>query len=82
MDDAAKPLRFTRHARNRLRLWRLSEQAAADVLRAPDTVSPTVHGRSNAWKLLGGRWIRVTFDRAGAVAIITVTVQRRGSEGA
>jgi hypothetical protein len=49
------------------------------AIRTPDTVSPSVRSRSNAWKHIGDHWIRITFlDDGAAVVVITVTVRRRG----
>jgi hypothetical protein len=75
-------IRFTRHARNRLRLWKLSEADVTEVLRRPDRTTPTSHpGRTNAWKRVGDRWLRVTFTVEGeTTVVITVTPRGRGLE--
>lgn len=72
-------LRLTRHARNRLRSWRLNESAVSDTVVTPDHVSPTRENRLNAWKRLGEHWLRVTYmlDGSDIVASI-VTLRRRG----
>lgn len=78
-----KPVRLTRHARNRLRLWHLADDVIIDAIASPDIVTPSVRGRGNAWKLSDGRWIRVTFiDEGAEIVVVTVTIRRRGPEGA
>ena len=71
--------RFTRHARNRLRLWRLDEADVIVALEQPDRVTPSDRGRLNAWKRSAERWLRVTYtvEDSGRV-VITVTPRRRG----
>lgn len=70
---------LTRHARNRLRRWQLTEDDARMVLAAPDRVTASVHGRMNAWKQTPAGWLRVTYrDEPGRQVIITVTQRRRG----
>ena len=78
-----KPLRYSRHARDWLRLWHLDQDTVGGVVSRPDAVTPSVKGRQNAWKRIEGRWVRVTFiDEGAEIAVVTVTVRRRGPEGA
>ena len=71
--------RFTRHARNRMRLWGLRSAEVLDAMARPDRVTAEPGARANAWRYSAGRWLRVTYtdDQRGRVAI-TVTVRRRG----
>jgi len=70
---------FTRHARNRLRFYRLSQDAAVEVLNAPGQVTPRYHGRMNAWKRMPGGWLRITYIDEGEVrVVVTVTLRPRG----
>jgi hypothetical protein len=72
---------LTRHARNRLRLWKLTEVDVSETLAAPDEVTSSHHGRRNAWKNLEGRWLRVTFiQEDDTITVITATIRRRGPE--
>lgn len=82
MDDPA--FQFRRHAKNRLRWLRTEPEAVTEddvieTLRHPDVVTPTIEGRSNAWRYLGPRWLRVTHIVEGDVTvIISVMVKRAG----
>lgn len=72
-------LRFSGHARNRMRLWQVTREEVERVLAGPDARTPSVHGRQNAWKQLGGRWLRVTHVAEGTeVVVVTVTAMQRG----
>ncbi len=71
--------RFTRHACNRLRLYRLSSETATLVAEHPDSVTPSYYGRTNAWKRLEGGLLCVTYiDEGDERVIITLTHRRRG----
>ncbi len=71
-------LRFSRHARNRMRLWKITESDVGAVLDEPEDVTPSYRGRKNAWKPFRGAWLRVTFAEAGKVTVVvTVTPMDR-----
>jgi hypothetical protein len=78
----APMIRFTRHARNRMRLYRLTEADVSDALRQPHHVTPTSRGEQHAWKHVPTGWLRVTYveEHQTLVVVITVTVRRRGPE--
>lgn len=74
-------LHFTRHARNRMRFWSLTEAEVASVLTQPDRVTSSSHGRLNAWKQTEGYWLRITYAEEGqTLTVVTVTLRRRGPE--
>ena len=74
-------IRFTHHARNRMRMYHLTEAEVSDALRQPDGVTPTRHGEQHAWKHIPRGWLRVTCVKEDQTTIvITVTVRRRGPE--
>ncbi len=67
-------VRFTRHARNRLRLYALGEADVLAALSAPAGSAPSVKGRTNTWAECAGEWLRVTWIKeVGGVTVITVT---------
>lgn len=79
-------MRFTRHARNRLRwLGRrhgITEQQVEETLLTPDAATASIAGRINAWKQIPVGWLRVTHVREQrGIVIITVTVTDRGPTG-
>jgi len=76
-------IRFTRHARNRMRLYDLTEIDVTEALSQPDRLTPTSHGEQHAWQHIPRGWLRVTYvEEHQTVVVITVTVRRRGPEEA
>lgn len=82
-------LRFTRHARNRIRFYRLTRAFVEVVLATPIAVTPDKAGKRNAWGeptayLIeqGYRAITVTFIvEQERTVIISVTPRRRRPPG-
>ena len=69
----SSPIRYDRHARRRMRWRRISETAVEDTVADPDRVEPSIRGRTNAYKQIGDRQIRVTFvETENGILIITV----------
>ena len=49
------------------------------VLESPDAMEPSIKGRINAHKLIGGRILRVTYrDEDVHIIIVTVAARRHG----
>lgn len=75
---------MTRHARNRMRLYEITEQAVRAAATHPEEVSAAALGRQHAWRREGtaGRWLRVTFrDEGTRRVVITVTPKRHSPGG-
>ncbi len=78
MTSQLPPLRFSRHARNRMRLWKIAEADVRMALEKPEDVTPSYRGRKNAWKQFGKSWLRVTYaEEAKATVVVTVTPMDR-----
>lgn len=74
-------LYFVRHARNRLRYWKLTRSDVEHALSEPDRVTPSKSGRFNAWKRTEYGWLRITYiDEVDRRVIITVTVRDKGPD--
>lgn len=73
----AKPLRYDRHARRRMKWRKISEQEVEAVLAEPDKVERTERGRINALKRLGERFIKVTYKDLGEEILIISAVDKR-----
>lgn len=73
--------RFTRHARHRMRLYRLTDDEVINALTQPDRLTPTGHGEQHAWKQIPTGWLRITFaEEHQDEVVITVTIRRHGLE--
>ena len=69
---------LSRHARNRVKKFRISPQEVRETIDMPDFTEPSEKGRQNAWKKKGNRYIRVTYLKEEAeIVVITVTLKER-----
>lgn len=67
-------IRTTRHARNRMRLYGVSLQEVRRVLEEPSDVRDSIKGRHNAYGVVEGRLLRVTYiEEAQGFVVVTVT---------
>lgn len=56
----------------------VSEDEAEAVIRNPDFSEPSVKGRTNAFKFINGRYLRVTFkEESDSILVITVTIRKK-----
>lgn len=70
-------VRYDRHARRRMKERGVIESEADTVIKEPDYVEQSVKGRTNAYKFIGGRFLRVTFkEESGNILVITVTIRK------
>ena len=66
-------IRFSRHSRRQMKWRHVSESEVKSVLDAPDHVERSVDDRCNAYKLVGERFLKVTYvDEEGDIVVITV----------
>jgi len=74
---------ITRHARNRMRLYEVTEDGVRAALTNPEQVIAGAFGAQQAWKRgAQGTWLRVTFkDEGTRRVVITVTPKRLGPGG-
>jgi hypothetical protein len=74
-----RPIRITRHARNRMRWHRISEELVQVTSRAPEWEEPSVAGRVNRWKRVENRFLRVTCrDELERIVVISAVFKSRG----
>jgi hypothetical protein len=56
----------------------VDEKEAESVIVNPDSLEKSVKGRSNAFKFINGRYLRVTFkEDLDHILVVTVTVRRK-----
>ena len=72
-------LYFTRHARNRMRLYDIGQEEVRAALEHAEEVTAGPFGRQHAWKReVHGQWLRVTFrDEPARRIVITVTPKQK-----
>ena len=59
-----------------MRWRRITEYEVEQTVRNPDLLEPADRGRSNAFKWIGDRYIKVTYSASGTVIVIVTVVDR------
>jgi len=73
-----KPIRYTRHAKNRKRWHRISDQQIELCLSDPEWTERSIYGRINAWKRIGDRFLKVTYiEEENGFLIISAVFKRK-----
>ena len=74
-----KPVRFSHHARNKIRWEAIDESVVVEALRGAGWDYPTRAGRRNRWKRIGSRrFLRVTYlEERLQISVISVVVKPR-----
>ena len=74
-----KPIKYARHARNRMRLHRITEAEVEATMQKPEHLEPSVEGRFNAWTETSGKFLRVTYkEQENDFLVISVVRKRKG----
>jgi len=72
-----KTIKYTRHARNRMRLHGITENEVELAIRKPEHLEPSVEGRSNAWIETFGKFLRVTYKEVEDTFLIVSAVKKK-----
>ena len=71
-----KKIKFDRHAKRRMKWRKISEEEVMSVIIEPDYVESTIKNRSNAFKKISGRTIKVTYNEANdEIYVITAVIK-------
>jgi len=74
-----KHKKYTRHAKNRMRMHAITEADVESAVEEPDFTGPSTEGRVNAWKKAGEKFLRVTYkDERTRILIITAVKKKKG----
>jgi hypothetical protein len=61
-----------------MRYWRLTETDIITALESPDSITPSIKARSNAWKQTDAYRLQVPFvEEDGLIVVITVGLPGR-----
>jgi hypothetical protein len=72
-------VRFDRHARRRMKWRQISEDEVHLALENPDKIEESIRGRTNAYKFIGERYIKVTYrEFSDEILIISVVDKGKG----
>lgn len=72
-----KPIKYTRHARNRMRLHRITETEVESTIQKPEQLEPSAEGRLNAWVETSGKFLRVTYKEEDDNFLVISAVKKR-----
>ena len=73
-----KPVNYDRHAKRRMEERGVTDEEVEITIREPEHSKASIKGRQNAYRFVGGRFLRVTFkEEVKNILVITVTVRRR-----
>lgn len=74
-----EPIKFTRHAKNRMRWHKISEKDVELALAKPEWVEKGQEGKLNAWRKIGLKFLRVTYkEERDTRIIITAVLKKKG----
>jgi len=73
-----KSLRFDRHAKRRMKWRKISEEEVNLALDDPDKVEQSIRGRINVYKVIGNRYIKVTYKEFSEEFLIISVVDKEG----
>ena len=74
-----KTIKYTRHARNRMRLHGISEMDVELAIRKSEYLASSAEGRFNAWVEISGKFLRVTYKEEGdRLLVITAVKKKKG----
>jgi hypothetical protein len=74
-----KPIKYARHARNRMRLHGILENEIESVIKEPAYLEPSIEGRFNAWVETSGKFLRVTYkEDENRFLVISAVRKKRG----
>ena len=70
-------MKFSRHARRQMKWRKISEDDVRDVVNNPDYFEYSVQNRINAFKMIQGRLLKITY-KAEENEIIVITAIAKG----
>ena len=69
-------IKFSRHAKRQIKWRKISEKEVQDTVKNPDLLEASIKDRKNAFKLIEGRMLKITYkDENGGIIIITAMVK-------
>jgi len=76
-----KSIRLSRHARRRMDLYGITLEQITRTLAEPEYLVPSVKGRYNAYRKMGGRFLRVTYAEDDSHCVVVSVTPRKRFEG-
>ncbi|MCX5908221.1 MAG: DUF4258 domain-containing protein, partial [Deltaproteobacteria bacterium] len=76
-----KSLKFTRHAKNRMRRHGINESEVEPAIQKPEFLEPSIEGKMNAWVETSPKYLRVTFREEESYFSIITAVKKEKKWG-
>ena len=74
----SKPIRFDRHAKRRMKWRKISEEEVLSGINEPDSSEASVRGRTNLYKRMGQRYLKVTYKEFSGEILVVSVVDKGG----
>jgi len=78
--DASR-IRFDRYAKRRMKWRGISEDEVYLALQEPERIEKSIRGRVNVYKLIGRRYIKVTYKELLGETLVISAVDKGKGEG-
>ena len=72
-------IKMSRHARRQMKWRKIVVEEVNAVISDPDKVEDSKKGRKNAFKIVSGRLLKVTYKREGEAAVV-ITAMVKGEK--
>jgi len=72
-------IKVSRHARRQMKWRKIVAEEVNAVISDPDKVEDSKKGRKNAFKIVSGRLLKVTYKREGEAAVV-ITAMVKGEK--
>ncbi|OGW06391.1 MAG: hypothetical protein A2W77_04940 [Nitrospinae bacterium RIFCSPLOWO2_12_39_16] len=74
-----KFIKYTRHAKNRMRWHKITENEVESAIQKPEFLEPSIESRLNAWIKTSDKFLRVTYkEEVDKFVIITAVKKKKG----
>lgn len=74
-----KVIKYTRHAKNRMRWRRIEESEVESAIHKPEFLESSVEDRFNIWTKTSDKFLRVTYkEEADSFLVITAVKKKKG----
>ena len=76
-----KKVRFDRYAKRRMKWRKISEEEVRLTMSNPDKMETSIKGRINVYKIIGKKYIKVTYkEQPCEILVISVVDKSKGEE--
>jgi len=72
-----KIVKYTRHAKNRMRWHRITEEEVESAIQKPDFLETSIEGRFNAWIKTSDKFLKVTYKEEKDRLLVITTVKKK-----